>query len=67
MKILAINPGSTSTKLAAYENNNLLFEETIRHNDQQLMEFANIVDQLSFRMEKIKEVLQEKGFPAIHP
>lgn len=62
MKILAINPGSTSTKLAAYENNNLLFEETIRHNDQQLMEFANIVDQLSFRMEKIKEVLQEKGF-----
>lgn len=62
MKILAINPGSTSTKLAAYENNNLLFEETIRHVDQQQMEFANIVDQLSFRMEKIKEVLQERGF-----
>ncbi len=62
MKILAINPGSTSTKLAAYENNNLLFEETIRHDDQHLMEFANIVDQLSFRMEKIKEVFQERGF-----
>ena len=31
-KILIINPGSTSTKIGVFEDENLLFEETLRHN-----------------------------------
>ncbi|MCM3666756.1 butyrate kinase [Mesobacillus subterraneus] len=63
MKILAINPGSTSTKLAVYEKNKLLFEETVRHSDEEIMKFADVADQLAFRMETIKAVLLERGFP----
>jgi butyrate kinase len=63
MKILAINPGSTSTKLAVYEKNKLLFEETVRHSDVEIMKFADVADQLEFRMETIKAVLLERGFP----
>jgi butyrate kinase len=63
MKILAINPGSTSTKLAVYEKNKLLFGETVRHSDVEIMKFADVADQLAFRMETIKAVLLERGFP----
>jgi butyrate kinase len=62
MKILAINPGSTSTKLAVYEKYKLLFEETIRHEDVDIMQFAEVADQLAFRMDTIKETLLERGF-----
>ena len=35
-KILVINPGSTSTKIGVYEDETLLFEETLRHSPKRL-------------------------------
>ena len=35
-KILIINPGSTSTKIGVFEDENLLFEETLRHTTEEL-------------------------------
>ena len=55
--ILAINPGSTSTKLAVYEDDNELFSESIRHSDSELEQFDNIYQQLDMRKELIVEAL----------
>ena len=62
MKVLAINPGSTSTKLAVYEDEELLFEETIRHADAEIMKLPELADQLPYRLESIMETLRLKEF-----
>jgi len=62
MKILTINPGSTSTKIAIFENEEEIFTETIRHSVEELKEFANSIEQKDFRMNKILETLKEKGY-----
>lgn len=62
MKILAINPGSTSTKLAVYEDEKLLFEETIRHADAEIIKLPDLADQLPYRLESIMDALRLKDF-----
>ncbi|HOV92682.1 MAG TPA: butyrate kinase [Candidatus Kapabacteria bacterium] len=59
MKILAINPGSTSTKIAVFEDESPLFTEVIRHSTQDLSKFSKITDQYEFRNEVILKALQE--------
>lgn len=58
MKILAINPGSTSTKIAVFEDDTALFTEVIRHSNQELAKFSSITDQYEFRNEIILKTLQ---------
>ena len=58
-KLLIINPGSTSTKIAVYEDEKELFEETLRHSSEEIGEFKHILDQKSFRIELILEILQQ--------
>lgn len=48
-KILAINPGSTSTKIAVFEDTKEVFITTIRHSSEELKDFEKITDQFSFR------------------
>ena len=62
MKILVVNPGSTSTKLAVYENEILLFEQTIRHPDAEIMKLPELEDQLPYRLESIMEALRLQDF-----
>lgn len=60
-KILAINPGSTSTKIAVYNDEQLVFSHTIQHTNQELHHFKQIFDQYSFRFEHImKKLVHEK-------
>lgn len=61
-KILAINPGSTSTKVAVFEDDKELFEETLRHTAEELEPFDSITDQYAFRKEVIEKVLRERHF-----
>jgi len=58
--ILAVNPGSTSTKLALYNGDQQLFEKTLRHSTEDLAGFRRIVDQLSFRHDIILKALKEE-------
>jgi len=60
-KILVINPGSTSTKVALFSNEQLLFERKIGHNSQELSNFNKIIDQYRFRQNIILSFLKEKG------
>ncbi len=59
---LIINPGSTSTKIGVFEDENLLFEETLRHSTEEIARYATIVDQKDFRKDIILKLLKEKNF-----
>ncbi len=59
IRILAINPGSTSTKIAVYIGTNPVFIQTIQHSSQQLEPFEIITDQFEFRKELILNELKE--------
>lgn len=61
MKILAINPGSTSTKIAVYEDLNPIFVDTIRHNVEDLENFPTITDQYNFRKDFIISAIEHNG------
>jgi len=64
MKILVINPGSTSTKIAVFEDENAIFNKTIRHSAEELAPFSKITDQLDFRRQMILGELEKAGIPA---
>jgi butyrate kinase len=59
MKLLVINPGSTSTKIGVYEDLNLLFDKTLRHSVEDV--FPSIIDQYDFRKNVIIEALKENN------
>lgn len=61
MKILVINPGSTSTKVALFDDKNLLLEETIRHNKEELSRFKNVLEQLDYRKEAVLNFLSKNN------
>jgi butyrate kinase len=62
-KILAINPGSTSTKFAVYVNERPSLLKNIRHSDAELAAFRGrpILDQQKLRAEQIESALREHG------
>lgn len=63
MKILAINPGSTSTKIAVYEDETPILVNNIRHTVEELSEFPRIIDQFEFRKNLVLDTLEAKGIP----
>lgn len=60
-KILAINPGSTSTKFAVYFNEKCVLNKTIRHSLDDLILYENTIDQFDFRKGLIIDSLVEEG------
>ncbi len=58
-KILAINPGNTSTKIGFFKSNKLLNQKSIRHDKKDLEVFPNILDQLEFRSRSIGTFLRD--------
>ncbi len=60
-RILAINPGSTSTKIAVYENKELLLKKSIKHDTLFISSFDKIIDQYSFREKAILDTLEEEN------
>ncbi len=61
-KSLIINPGSTSTKIGVFEDETLLFEETLRHATEEIAKYDSVVAQKDFRKEVITKLLKEKNF-----
>ena len=60
-KILAINPGSTSTKIAVFENDKELMHKNVSHEAEKLAEFDTVQDQLDYRKEMVEEACKEAG------
>ncbi|MFH1153677.1 MAG: butyrate kinase [Pseudomonadota bacterium] len=60
-RILAINPGSTSTKVALFENHNRIISVNVAHDASRLGTYADISDQLPYRRAVILEELEKNG------
>ncbi len=61
IRILAINPGSTSTKIAIYNNTKSAFLKNIKHSATDLQKFSAITDQYEFRKKFILDELKDAG------
>ncbi len=60
-RILAINPGSTSTKVAVFEDEREILRKNIPHSAEQLKRFERIADQKEFRTSIVRQALEEAG------
>ena len=63
MKILVINPGSTSTKIAVYENETPILLRNIAHSAEELAPFGNITEQQDFRRQLVLDELKNADIP----
>lgn len=60
-RLLIMNPGSTSTKIAVFEDEEPVFTETLRHSNEELAPYTRIYEQYSFRREVILQWLESVG------
>ncbi len=58
-RILAINPGSTSTKIAVYDNEEPVFVKVLRHPLEEVIKYEKIYEQFDFRKDVILQTLVE--------
>lgn len=61
LTILTINPGSTCTKIALFQNNNKTLQETIVHSPEELSNFKSLWDQFEFRLNSVKVFIESNG------
>ena len=62
LRLLIINPGSTSTKIGVYEDETPILEETLRHSTEEIGKYNSIFEQFSFRKEVILNILKKDNF-----
>lgn len=60
-RILVMNLGSTSSKIAVYDDDKEVFNDTIRHTMEELAPFGDVTEQYDFRYSKIRESLENNG------
>lgn len=63
VKILAINPGSTSTKIAVYHDSEAILVDSIQHTAEDVAKFKKITDQYDYRLRLILATLEKAGIP----
>ncbi|MDR6224612.1 butyrate kinase [Desmospora profundinema] len=61
IRVLAINPGSTSTKIGVYDDEKAILEETLRHDAEELARYPDLFDQYPFRKQVILQTLEREG------
>ncbi len=62
-RLLVINPGSTSTKVSVYEDEQPLFVETLRHSSRELEAFSHVLDQYDLRLGAVLDFLEQAQIP----
>lgn len=60
-RIFTLSPGSTSTKLAVFEDDKCVFNANVSHDPEKLQSFARVSDQLPYRLETILQELGNAG------
>ena len=61
MKLLIINPGSTSTKLALYDGAEKLVQESLDHDAAELQQYHTIAEQVPMRLSVIRSFMERNG------
>ncbi|MCK4358374.1 MAG: butyrate kinase, partial [Candidatus Cloacimonetes bacterium] len=62
-RILVINPGSTSTKIAVFDNKKQIFKKTLQHNPDELAKFGELINQFEFRKNIVEQAIEENNIP----
>ena len=62
-RLLILNPGSTSTKIAVFDGEEPAFTESIVHTPEELAPFEHVADQYEFRRDLVLKCLEEHGIP----
>ena len=62
IRVLAINPGSTSTKIALFDDYNELFSKAINHSPDDLGNFMDVQEQLPYRSDLVEKAMVEHGY-----
>lgn len=62
-RLLIINPGSTSTKIAVYDNDQEIFKVSIPHKPEDLAKYDTTMDQLEYRTGLVEQTLTEQNIP----
>jgi len=62
-RVLAINPGSTSTKIAVYDDDKEVFTETLRHKAEEIESFGGIIEQYEFRKDLVLKAMESNNVP----
>ncbi len=60
-RIFVINPGSTSTKIALFENDQAVLKTTVEHDARELAQYDEITQQVPYRKETIERILEDNG------
>lgn len=60
-KILTVNPGSTSTKVACFEDLRCISSMTLRHSPEDLSRFGSVIAQYGFRMQAVSDSITQQG------
>lgn len=63
-RVLAINPGSTSTKIAVYDDETAVFTKTLRHEAEEIAKFGGIIEQYEFRKDLVLQAMTENNVTA---
>jgi len=63
-RIMAINPGSTSTKIGFFEDEQELFSQNLHHSVEELAQFAHISDQFTLRLQALENFLAKNNITA---
>ena len=61
IRVLSINPGSTSTKIAVYKDKKPVFIKNIKHTNEELSKYNRITDQLEYRKKIILKELKNSN------
>ncbi|MBD1372993.1 butyrate kinase [Hazenella sp. IB182357] len=61
IRVLTINPGSTSTKIGVFDDEKMILEETLRHDPHELAQFVDLYEQYPFRKQVILDTLDREG------
>lgn len=62
-RVLTINPGSTSTKIACFDGDRCIMERALSHSVEELSWFESINDQLELRFEAVRSALEAESIP----
>ena len=65
MKILVINPGSTSTKMAVFEDETPVLVRNIVHSPEELSRFDDVIEQQDFRRQLVLDELRQADIPVV--
>lgn len=64
MKLLVLNPGSTSTKVSLFEDEREVFEESLFHDAPELLKYPHVNDQMDYRYGVVADMLKRHGVEA---